>query len=795
MRLPRSAGGVDAASLAAAAAAAAPGWRLAARLDATRAPSEPAWHRRARRARAEARVIVRLDAARARLASHHSAPFGGMRRNGGGKGAAGGGNVLAARQLLLSLFDGAVGNRGRQVQRGRGGGGGGEQLGGGSRPREGEWMCRCGFPTNRPYRVACHACGRPRSGAEVGRADGGKGDGRSNAGGGGDQGKGRFPGSSGEGRWGSGPVGAGGSRPILGRGEGERFTNSPSGRTKGGGERPAWGGKGLGKDGNKGKPTATTCEDTDKGKGKGVVRGAEGVDGRGEARWMQEHERRKWVRPARVVDDDAFELVQPRRVCVGRSCEGKGGDATGQRSHEDTSAPTQRRLWSDDISDDDGLVDDEEGGEVEGDDGKEQGEPQADPRQLRAAFQEHARAVRELERRGDFGPALDTLRRARDQAEREWRETKEPAPLPKRLEWAEAKLGKAQAALARARLALDEFDEETDRKRERLCAQIEEAERWHRWRQEQLDGIHAEAGEKAVGRGSGRGSAAGAEVRQHIRGRFLPEVQAILEELQDGTAVHERLTLLAAGLADAEQKLGEDQANGGAQHFDMYDEGEEEQWGENEWDEEDDAMEQEQEERKPSRPTTGEEGGKGGKPAEWKPEGPGRWSRRAADDTGRASATDGGQANDTAATSLGHGRTTAMQADESNSGGRGAGARSKDDDEEAGHEERSAKHRRCRTEADDRAEQDARRALELHRQQTQAAAAQKESYEAGAGGFGSDIALSIAAQHFVQQVQEAQRKAQEKGIDPRKDGKELLQLTPTELREWMESNLEEGRGS
>ncbi len=550
-------------------------------------------------------------------------------------------------------------------------------------------------------------------------------------------------------------------------------------------------------DGNKGKPTATTFDNIAKGNGKGVVKGAEGADGKGEASWMQGQERRKWVRPARVVDDDAFELVQPRRVCVGKGREGTGGDATRRCSPGGEGASTHRRLWSDDISDGDGLVDDEDDGEMEGGGDRDQGDRQADPRQLRATFQEHARAVRELERRGDYGPALNTLRRARDQAEREWRETKEPAPLPKRLEWAEAKLGKAQAALTRARLALDEFDEETDRRRERLCAQIEEAERWYRWRQEQLDGIHAEAGEKAVGRGNGQCSAAGAEVRKNIRGHFLPEVQAILEELQDGTAVHERLTLLAAGLADAEQKLGEDQARGSAQHFDMYDEGEGEegQWEGNEWDEEDDAMEQEQEERRTLRPTAGEEGGKGGKPAEWRPEGPGRWSRKAADDTGRAGATNGGQANDSAAATSGHERPAAPQAEGSNADGRGAGTCGKSDDGETQHEERSAKHRRCRSEADDRAEQDAKRALELYRQQTQAAAAQKESYEAGAGGFGSDIALSIAAQQFVQQVQEAQRRAQEKGIDPRKDGKELLQLTPMELREWMESNLDEGKGS
>ncbi len=539
--------------------------------------------------------------------------------------------------------------------------------------------------------------------------------------------------------------------------------------------------------GGKGKPTATTLGNTARGNGKGIDGGAEGVGGKGEAGWMQESERRRWIKPARVVDDDAFELVQPRRVCVGKGCEVVGDNTKGQRSTEGKEAPTQRRLWSDDISDDDGMVDDEGEEGAGGEDEQGRDERQLDPRQLRATFQEHARAVREMERRGGYGPALNTLRSARDQAERVWREAKEPAPLPKRLEWAEAKLAKAQAALTRARLALDEFDEETDRRRERLCEQIQEAERWYRWRQEQLDGIHAEAGKRAAGRSGGQCSDAGAELRRHIRGHVLPEVQAILEELQGGTAVHERLTLLAAGLADAEQKLGGDYGGGSAQHFDMYDDGDDDHWDEEEWDREEE--DQERGGKGSTHRTAVEEGKKGGKPVEWKPEGPGRWSRKADEDKERAGAASEGQANASEAAASGHGRSTAPQEEGSNMGVRGMEVHNEEDDEEAQHGERSAKHRRCRSEAEAREEQDARRAQELHRQQTQAAAAQRESYEAGNGGFGSGAALSFAAQKFVQEVQDAQRRAKARGIDPTKDGKDLLQLTPMEVQEWVDSNL------
>ncbi len=187
---------------------------------ATRAPGEPAWHRRARRARAEARVVLRLDAARNRLASHHSAPHSNMLRRGGGGGIGGGGNVRAARQLLLQLLDGAIASDGQGNRRGFGGGArGGGRAGPGARPREGEWSCPCGFGTNRPYRDACFACGRPRyAGATNGEFDA--------------KGKG--------GSWLAGGAGHKGERPFSAKG-GHQMGGGPRGRR---GRPPAVGGPG-----------------------------------------------------------------------------------------------------------------------------------------------------------------------------------------------------------------------------------------------------------------------------------------------------------------------------------------------------------------------------------------------------------------------------------------------------------------------------------------------------------------------------------------------------------------------
>ncbi len=92
---------------------------------------------------------------------------------------------------------------------------------------------------------------------------------------------------------------------------------------------------------------------------------------------------------------------------------------------------------------------------------------------------------------------------------------------------------------------------------------------------------------------------------------------------------------------------------------------------------------------------------------------------------------------------------------------------------------------------------DARRAEELQRQLESATAAQELSYSQGKGGFGSEAALSVAAQGFVLEVQRAQARANEMGVEPRaQDGRTLLELAPAELSLWIQENLEgdEARG-
>ncbi len=728
-----------------------------------------------------------------------------MRRRGGGSGAGALNRVdaQAARRFLLSIFDGAM--EGRERGKGHDGAGKGCGKGGGraaftSAPRAGEWPCICGFPSNRPYREACHACGRPRAAAEAVHTSGGNGKGGGSRGATGGKGcKGGRAGTVSEGtRWGGGPVGADGTRPLLG-GRGHQPLGEAAGKR---------GGKGLagGMGGTVSGPSWPTLSGGaaaanmpgasgsawELGKGRmreGVSVGGSGKHGKGKGSTV-------WTKPNPVVDSDGYELVQPRRVRAtgDRSHENAGGEETAPTDMRDdaTTHATARRLWSDDISDDGGLVDDAEGG-----DGEERGEEggadwQADPRQLRAEYEDLARATRDMERRGTCGTALGTLRQARDDAERRWREAKPPAPLPRRLEWAEAKLHRAQAALSRERIELDRMDDEYEARRAEQCRRIAEAESWYAWRKQQLEQVHQEAAGLASG-GGGKGPAGGGaeQMSRRIRGQVLPEMQAIMEELQEGTNLRERMALLVAGLADAEAHLGARAEDEGAAHYEMY-EGDSHDGG---WEDHhqgcadgdgDDRMD-----------NCDGCGGDTGRPANWRPEGPGRWSK-----AGTTQARAGLDGNTTQQTSpqrsdvRGGDGGAATAADGAERANGGVAARRSDGDDDTG--ERAGKHRRREAGAEDaeamRVEDDARRAQELRRQIDDAAAAQTRSYQEGRGGFGSEAALSAAARRFVLDVQRAQAQANEMGIEPRtSDGRPLLELSPAELGKWVEEHLEGGR--
>ncbi len=282
---------------------------------------------------------------------------------------------------------------------------------------------------------------------------------------------------------------------------------------------------------------------------------------------------------------------------------------------------------------------------------------------------------------------------------------------------------------------------------------------------------------------------------------MLPELQAILEEVQEGTSLHGRLALMVAGLADAETKLGDQREGGGEPaQYNLYDEdSQHDGWEDEDRQGGDDG----------GRDIQGDGTGAGcrdGRPTEWRAEGPGRWTRagppRAESGHQRPSdAMGNAEGNHPNPQSTGEGGTRKARATEDTTGGDGDGTACTRDDgverhgEDGDEARRAGKHRRRQTENEAREEaraaSDARRAQELRRQLEYASAAQEQSFQEGNGGFGSEVALSLAAQKFVLDLQRAQAQAGEMGIEPcAEDGRSLLQLSPAELKQWVGDNLE-----
>ncbi len=104
---------------------------------------EPAWHRRQRRARGNARALVRVAAAARLLEQHHSSQTRGYPMPNASKG------------------------KGANSGKGGGGGGGGGKSGNGvngSRAQPGDWACHiCGVQANRDWRERCRNCSAYRS--------------------------------------------------------------------------------------------------------------------------------------------------------------------------------------------------------------------------------------------------------------------------------------------------------------------------------------------------------------------------------------------------------------------------------------------------------------------------------------------------------------------------------------------------------------------------------------------------------------------------------------------------------
>jgi hypothetical protein len=268
----------------------------------------------------------------------------------------------------------------------------------------------------------------------------------------------------------------------------------------------------------------------------------------------------------------------------------RSAGAAGTGEHGVCVGGTARRRWADDgppcmrtradgdndsdYGDEDEVmaVDEEDDQDFDDDDGGWAYKPTADS--LRSRWAQECRAVKALERAEwdeEHGPsaALQAARLARDRAEQAWRDALAPKPVSVRMGYAQRKLDRAQRSVDKAGAELRRFEEDARRRRDELQEFLEQAEGRRDMRQRELDALHKEAGEIAAASGDAARQddpeARGAEKTLDILAKGL---QALVEDLAEGSAARERANLLLARVASAPGPLPR-------QHYTIHTDGEE----------------------------------------------------------------------------------------------------------------------------------------------------------------------------------------------------------------------------
>ncbi len=225
---------------------------------------------------------------------------------------------------------------------------------------------------------------------------------------------------------------------------------------------------------------------------------------------------------------------------------GGGGDDEGSDCYMEEDAAL------DDEDEDVGYAEGGEGGDVE---------PTAE--QLRQAWAAECRAVKALEAQGRHlgSAALAAAKEARDEAEAAWRRAIGPRPLSLRMGRAQQRLDKAAKALERARLDLEEFDEQAEAKRDELRRRIDEAEERYWMRHGQMDELHFEAGELAS---ASAAAPASRRTSDDVCDMVVAELQSWAEDLGEGSETWNKVNLLLSKMATAAGGGG-----GGTQRFNL----------------------------------------------------------------------------------------------------------------------------------------------------------------------------------------------------------------------------------
>ncbi len=355
----------------------------------------------------------------------------------------------------------------------RGGGGrhgtGGRASGGPRGGRPGDWAClQCGAQPCFARTARCYRCGAPRNGAlAFGSSRPGRGGNRADG----------IAGPASQSTY-LGPVGAGGSRPLLGR---RADTGPRSQRSQGDAPTSRADASPTVRVPNASVAARAAAQTTDGAARNGQRPPPTRIDAEGFQEVQSRGTSRSWAAvaaaaPAARGEAPAVGVNNSWQALDDAMDTSEGGPArhdetNGDGDHANDADDARRADRADDDGDD---ADPSNGGAGRGDAGTE-----ADADQLRQIWDERCAAVRRLERDPQGFPPelLEAARAQRDAAEQEWRSARRPHPLHKRLRWAEADLRDAEAKEKAHRNELEIHLEQAERRtrelRERL--QVDEA--------------------------------------------------------------------------------------------------------------------------------------------------------------------------------------------------------------------------------------------------------------------------------------------------------------------------------
>ncbi len=676
--------------------------------------------------------------------------------------------------------------RDRRQQRAAAGG-----EGGGVERREGDWQCgSCSFSPNFAWKARCFRCGAPKprdSRAATDRASAARTSGAS---------------------VGKGPVGAGGSRPLL-----SSFASRAAAAAAG---LPSY------------RPLGTSAA------ARAMARPMESPTAAGEAARRQGPRQQPQPRCAQQQWQQGIDDTQSAAHAASSVVKGGGHPGVAAAPPSSAFGGKGRPRWADEdppcdrVNEDDediymdADVADADADDLGEEDADEEGYEEATPEQLRQTWLAECRAVKSLEAQGRHAgsAALAAARDARDEAEASWRRAVGPAPVAVRMGRAQQRLDRAAKTLERCRLDLEEFEDEMDKQRSALRQRIDDAEERYRARAVQLDELHAEAGELATGSTTAYPTR---RAESEVCNMVAADLQALVETLPEDSDARGSVNLILAKMACAASSAG-------PQRYDIGDAGAGEEDG--------------------ARAGGRWAGGESAEGAHWSEDSNGRWSRRAAaaarekgsdgaeggwqlprrpiritgnkeqvhgsSSTGAASSgwnvtvsdggagtADAGNGNDGGKPAAGSrgasgveggpsataATAAAIDAGASRKGGEQIGQRRKrEGDEDADTLNKSHRGEDIVREASvELGGDDAARAEKLQKEQAIAIWAARNAQSI----FGDNASRAIAGQLYAHKVQLVQQRAREVGVDPKaEDGRDLLGLEPEEFTRWTQTVLE-----